>query len=47
MKKRVIAVALLLLTACTPSSTYVKGEVVSCEDISQDLTFTGGVQMDC
>ena len=47
MKKLVIAAALLLLTACTPSSTYVKGEVVSCESISQDSTFTGGVQMDC
>ena len=47
MKKLVIAAALVLLTACTPSSTYVKGEVVSCETISQDSTFTGGVQMDC
>jgi thiol-disulfide isomerase/thioredoxin len=47
MKKIAIASALLLLTACTPSSTYVKGEVVSCESISQDPTFTGGVQMDC
>ena len=47
MKKIAIAAALLLLTACTPSSTYVKGEVVSCESISQDPTFTGGVQMDC
>ena len=25
----------------------MKGEVVSCETISQDSTFTGGVQMDC
>lgn len=47
MKKLVIAAALLLLTACTPLSTYVKGEVVSCESISQDSTFTSGVQMDC
>ncbi len=47
MKKLVIAAALLLLTACATSSTYVKGEVVSCESISQDSTFTGGVQMDC
>ena len=47
MKRALIAAALLLLTACSPSSSYVKGEVVSCETISQDSTFTGGVQMDC
>ena len=47
MKRALIAAALLLLTACSPSSSYVKGEVVSCESISQDPTFTGGVQMDC
>ena len=47
MKRLVIAAALLLLTACSPSSTFVQGEVVSCESISQDPTFTGGVKMDC
>ena len=47
MKKLVIAVALLLLTACSPSSSFVQGEVVSCESISQDPTFTGGIKMDC
>ncbi len=39
MKKLVIAVSLLLLTACSPSSSFVQGEVVSCESISQDPTF--------
>ena len=47
MKRLVIGAALLLLTACSPSSTFVQGEVVSCESISQDPTFTGGVKMDC
>jgi hypothetical protein len=45
MKRALVAAALLLLTACSPSSSYVKGEVVSCESISQDSTFTGGVQI--
>ncbi len=47
MKKLMIAAAVLLLTSCSSSSTFVKGEVVSCESISQDPTFTGGVKMDC
>ena len=47
MKKALIAAALLLLTACSPSSTFVQGEVVSCESISQDANFTDGVTMDC
>ena len=47
MKKAVIAAALLLLTACSPSSSFVQGEVVSCESISQDPNFTGGISMDC
>jgi len=47
MRKVLVAAALLLLTACSPSSTYVKGEVVSCESISQDPTFTGGVELEC
>ena len=47
MRRVFVVVALLLLTACSPSSSYVKGEVVSCESISQDKTFTGGVTMDC
>ena len=47
MKRLVIAASLLLLTACSPSSSFVQGEVVSCESISQDPTFTGGIKMDC
>jgi cytochrome c biogenesis protein CcmG/thiol:disulfide interchange protein DsbE len=47
MRRVWIVIALLLLTACSPSSSYVKGEVVSCESISQDKSFTGGVSMDC
>ena len=47
MKKALAASALLLLTACAPSSSYIKGEVLSCESISQDQSFTGGVQLDC
>jgi thiol-disulfide isomerase/thioredoxin len=47
MRRALAAVLLLLLTACSPSSSYVKGEVVSCKAISQDKSFTGGVTMDC
>jgi thiol-disulfide isomerase/thioredoxin len=47
MKKALAASVLLLLTACSPTSQYVKGEVVSCESISHDKSFTGGVEMDC
>jgi thiol-disulfide isomerase/thioredoxin len=47
MKKTLLAATLLLLTACSPSSQFVQGEVVSCESISQDLNFTGGITMDC
>ena len=47
MKKALAASVLLLLTACSPTSPYVKGEIVSCESISQDESFTGGVEMDC
>ena len=47
MKKALIAAALLLLTACSPSSSFVQGEVVSCESISQDPNLTGGIKMDC
>jgi thiol-disulfide isomerase/thioredoxin len=47
MRKAWVVIALLLLTACSPSSSYVKGEVVSCESISQDTSFVGGIEMDC
>jgi len=47
MKRLVIAAAMLLLTACSPSSTFVQGEVVSCESILQDKSYTGGIYMDC
>ena len=36
MKKALGVIALLLLTACSPSSSFVKGEVVSCSSIPQD-----------
>ena len=47
MRRVWIVIALLLLTACSSTSSYVKGEVVSCASISQDKSFTGGVSMDC
>jgi thiol-disulfide isomerase/thioredoxin len=47
MRRVLIVVTLLLVTACSPTSSYVKGEVVSCESISQDKNFTGGISMDC
>jgi thiol-disulfide isomerase/thioredoxin len=47
MRKALVVTSLLLLTACSPSSSYVKGEVVSCESISQDTSFVGGIEMDC
>lgn len=47
MRRALAVVLLLLLTACSPSSSYVKGEVVSCESISQDATFVGGVELEC
>ena len=47
MKIELAVVLLLLLTACSPSSSYVKGEVVSCEAITQDATFVGGVELEC
>ena len=47
MKKVLVVVLLLLLTACSPSSSYVKGQVVSCEAITQDATVVGGVELEC
>ena len=47
MKKILTAALLLLLTACSPSSTFVQGEVVSCESISQVPSFTDGITMEC
>ena len=47
MRRALVVVLLLLLTACSPSSSYVKGEVVSCEAITQDATFVGGVELEC
>ena len=46
MKKIVVAAVLLLLTACSPSSSFVQGEVISCKSISQDPTLTGGIDLD-
>ena len=47
MRKALAAVALLLLTSCSSAETYVKGEVVSCDSITQDATFVDGIQLDC
>ena len=47
MRRVWIGITLLLLTACSPTSSFVKGEVVSCASISQDNKFTGGISMDC
>ena len=47
MRKALVVAALLLLTACSPSSSYVKGEVISCDSISQDASFVDGIEMDC
>ena len=47
MRRALALVLLLLMTACSPSSSYVKGEVVSCEAITQDATFVGGVELEC
>ena len=47
MKKLMIAAAVLLLTGCSSSSTFVQGEVVSCESILQDKSITDGIYMDC
>jgi thiol-disulfide isomerase/thioredoxin len=46
--RRVFAViALLMLTSCSQTTNSVKGEVVSCESISQDPNFVGGIDLDC
>jgi thiol-disulfide isomerase/thioredoxin len=47
MRRAFAVVVLLLLTACSPTSSFVQGEVVSCASITQDTTFVGGIQMDC
>ena len=47
MRKALAVVALLLLTSCSSAATYVKGEVISCESITQDTTFVDGIQLDC
>lgn len=48
MRRVIPVVLLLLLTACSPSSSpYVRGEVVSCVSITQDATFVGGVELEC
>jgi thiol-disulfide isomerase/thioredoxin len=47
MKKVFLAATLLFLTACSSDSPFVQGEVVSCEAISQDPNFTGGITVDC
>jgi thiol-disulfide isomerase/thioredoxin len=47
VRKALAVVALLLLTSCSSASTYVQGEVVSCDSITQDSTFVGGIELDC
>jgi thiol-disulfide isomerase/thioredoxin len=47
VRKALAVVALLLLTSCSSASTYVKGEVVSCDSITQDATLVDGIQLDC
>ena len=47
MRKALAVVVLLLLSGCSQSSSFVKGEVISCASITQDTQFVGGIQMDC
>ena len=47
MRKVFAVVLLLLLTSCSSPAAYVQGEVVSCDSITQDTTFVGGIQLDC
>jgi thiol-disulfide isomerase/thioredoxin len=47
MRRVWIVITLLLVTACSPSSSYVKGEVVSCNSITQDSSVKNGIYMDC
>ncbi len=47
MRRVWIVVTLLLVTACSPSSSYVKGEVVSCNSITQDSSVRNGIYLDC
>ena len=47
MRRVWIVITLLLVTACSPSSSYVKGEVVSCNSITQDSLVKNGIYMDC
>lgn len=47
MRRVWIVVTLLLVTACSPSSSYVKGELVSCNSITQDSSVKNGIYLDC
>ena len=47
MRRALLIAALLLLTACSPSSSFVQGEAVSCSSISQDTTFVDGIELEC
>ena len=47
MRRVWIVITLLLVTACSPSSSYVKGEVVSCNSITQNSSVKNGIYMDC
>jgi thiol-disulfide isomerase/thioredoxin len=47
VRKAFVLVAMLLLTACSSTSSVVQGEVVSCSSITQDTTFVDGINLDC
>ena len=47
MKRVLVVAALLFLSACSSSSSFVQGEVVSCASIAQDATYVGGVELEC
>ena len=48
MKKALAVVLLLLLTACSPTSSFVQGEVVSCASITQERRILdGGIELRC
>ena len=47
MKRFIVPIILVLLTGCTPSSSYVKGEVVGCNSIQQLDLKRGTTNLKC
>ena len=47
MKRVALFASLILLTACSTSSSYVKGEVINCSTIQQAKPRIGGTSLDC